>query len=98
MLGCGLHVFLLPCSEQVKTLKLFSDGRDEAGRRIVAGSALIAFTADVPDRQRLMKSYEHSPYPPAVRAAWFLDCALNIECFTLLLQSSASSHNSKMSL
>lgn len=68
--GCALDLFVMPqFREQLKSLKLRSDDKDDKGRRKVAGSVLIAFTCDIPDRQRLLKAYERSPYPPAVSLA-----------------------------
>eukprot|EP00877_Chromochloris_zofingiensis_P014363 jgi/Chrzof1/9180/Cz03g38270.t1 len=60
------YLMYLANREQLKSLKLRSDDKDDKGRRKVAGSVLIAFTCDIPDRQRLLKAYERSPYPPAV--------------------------------
>jgi hypothetical protein len=34
----------------------------------VSGVVVLSFTCAIPDRQRLMKAYERSPYPPMVRA------------------------------
>lgn len=32
----------------------------------VSGVVVLSFTCSIPDRQRLMKAYERSPYPPMV--------------------------------
>jgi hypothetical protein len=37
----------------------------------VSGVVLLTFTCSIPDRQRLMKAYERSPYPPMVRYTFF---------------------------
>lgn len=76
----SLRVVVSPCREVVKSLKLRTgssqqatqgsgepaDGTSGAGGN-VSGVVLLSFTCAIPDRNRLMKAYERSPYPPMVR-------------------------------
>ncbi|GBF90564.1 hypothetical protein Rsub_03136 [Raphidocelis subcapitata] len=52
--------------EQPKSLRLRGDARDERGARVVAGTLLVSFRCDIPDRRRLLSAYSRSPYPPTV--------------------------------
>lgn len=75
-------VMLLCPREVVKSLKLRTgssnqqnpqgvsepEGTPGAGGS-VSGVVLLSFTCAIPDRKRLMKAYERSPYPPMVRRA-----------------------------
>lgn len=74
---------ILHCREVVKSLKLrtnSSSGSQPAAAGSpepdvsagitssnVSGVVVLSFTCAIPDRQRLMKAYERSPYPPMVR-------------------------------
>jgi hypothetical protein len=42
----------------------------------VSGVVVLSFTCAIPDRQRLMKAYERSPYPPMVRVRFV--CMLHV--------------------
>ncbi|KAI8466274.1 MAG: hypothetical protein J3K34DRAFT_66688 [Monoraphidium minutum] len=60
------NLMVISGREQVKSLRLRSDARDERSVRCSAGTLLVSFRCLIPDRRRLLQAYERSPYPPTV--------------------------------